>query len=128
MPPLPQLYLRLMDLHVRCRRRRHHHCHCPIVGLTTYINLGKDSKSKTHQNENSTTQQTLPQKQNDDTGPIEQIQSNPFLLGQGTSLLSSTTSSSPSNQNTNDDNDNNHPSWRQWLRLQQQQQQPQQEP
>ena len=91
------------------------------------MNLGKDSKSKTHQNENSPTQQTLPQKQSDDTaGPIEQIQSNPFLLGQGTSLLSSTSSSSPSNQNTNDDNDNNHPSWRQWLRLQQQQ--PQQEP
>ena len=105
------------------------------------MNLGKDSKSKTHQNENSPTQQTLPQKQNDDTGPIEQIQSNPFLLGQGTSLLSSlttvqslyhhpqvliTSSSSPSNQNTNDDNDNNHPSWRRWLRLQQQQ--PQQEP
>ena len=90
------------------------------------MNLGKDSKSKTHQNENSPTQQTLPQKQNDDTGPIEQIQSNPFLLGQGTSLLSSTSSSSPSNQNTNDDNDNNHPSWRLWLRLQQQQ--PQQEP
>ena len=72
------------------------------------MNLGKDSKSKTHQNENSATQETLPQKQNDDTGPIEQIQSNPFLLGQGTSLLSSTSSSSPSNQNTNDDNDNNH--------------------
>ena len=27
------------------------------------MNLGKDSKSKTHQNENSPTQQTLPQKQ-----------------------------------------------------------------
>ena len=41
----------------------------------------QQSKSKMHQNENSPTQQTLPQKQNDDTGPIEQIQSNPFLLG-----------------------------------------------
>ena len=30
MPP-SALYLRLMDLRVRCRH--HHHCHCPIVGL-----------------------------------------------------------------------------------------------